>query len=269
MGCIQDIKALVEIMKHVPPIKRKISNFANSMGFRYTEYNKHVTIYPNGHGIQIFTCTIKILDKTKCNYIYRNVDLNDAGKDFVFPTMKKMLETDYRTRFKDVGFWYQSENNFISGIEEFYWSETNLTREDLTFKRDQKHMRWRFKINRGKIENNRTYDFCSVLSVPNMFPITDGKFDKKKQPYDNYEFNSICTYDLKVNKMTYILSFDRGIVEPEFLSCAYYNNSRKEFPLPLKKENNFLYNKYIAKYKNLSYNNKVHYRWELPHLSGN
>ncbi|HCC34489.1 MAG TPA: hypothetical protein DEQ02_02160 [Ruminococcaceae bacterium] len=230
--------------------------------YEYLDYSKHVTLYPDGRGIIIHTYEILTKDKCGCSEIFRKLDLSDAAKAFKFPRLEKLKSTDLKNRFTHDGFWYESDNNFITSAEERYWSDSNFHEEDKSLDTD-KHLRWVYKVNTGKIENGKTYKFNDFFSFKDMFPITGGVVDKAKLPYEPYEFSSCCTYNCKVKNMTYIISFERDI-KASSLTCEYTANGLS-YPktIETEKENNYIYQKYIAKYKNLRYNNNIKISWDI------
>lgn len=259
------IESLTNIIKNIIDIKNKLTakNAANKKdGFYYEEYTKHLTIYKNGHGILMYSFTLRITDSKKCTTIYRKINCEDASRDFRFDTLSNMQKTNIDERFNKMGFWYESDNKFISSACEFNWDDDNPERQKNIV--NPKQLKWIFKINNSILENGNKYKFNYILSLPDMFPITNYEYDHLKEPYADYEFVSLFNSDNKVKNVTYILSFERGFNLTQTPKCAYYikgNASRTN--LKVNRENNFIYQKYIARYKNLSYNNNIEYVWDI------
>ena len=234
--------------------------------YYYKKYRKHITIYKNGHGILFVSGSIYFKKKENCKRIFRKLDLSDACKNFKFPTIKNMSKTILDDRFDKNGIWYESQNDFISGIKEFYWSDKNPSKEDPALRANPKHLRWYFSIDQSKIENGKSYDFNYAIALNDMFPITNGKLDPEKMPYGNYAFNSEINIDTKVADMEYIVSFDRGICVELPIECIYFNEKRKQQELPITQENTLFYQKYVAKRKRMRYNNIIAFQWRIKSL---
>lgn len=230
--------------------------------FYYKDYTKHLKIFENGNGIFLYSFTINILNAKECDKIYRYADVSDDTKIFEFDKLENLMKTNIKDRCSKAGFWFESDNDFISQVVEFPWDENVKTRKEANLSLQE--LKWYFQIDTAKIENKRDYKFNYVISIPDMFPITDGKYDKSKETSPDYSFISLFTLDTKVNNCTYILSFEKEIKLTKPPSCSYYTKGHPNKKL-LKPEieNNRIYQRYVVKCKNLKCYNNIEYEWDI------
>ena len=252
---------LITIIEAVLKIT-KIKNFKKSNdGFYYKNYVKEVEIYRNGTVIIKHSFTIIITDANKCDRIYRFIDVSDDTNIFKFGKLEDIMKTNIEKRFYEAGFWYDSDNNFLNAVE-FPWDENDRTKRKSQL--SSQELRWYFGLDTAELEDGKGYNFKYAASIPNMLPMTDGKYDKTKETSPDYSFTSMLALDNKVKKCTYILSFEKGIIITEPPSCSYYTKggTNREL-LKAKIEENLFYKKYITKCKNLEKNNIVEYTWDI------
>lgn len=235
---------------------------SKAKGYYYKKYTKHVTAYKNGHGILISTIKLHVIKSELIDRLYCKLDLNDACKNFSFEPLNQMQLVDMEERFRKLGFWVKSQNNIVVNTVEFYWDDSDVSRTDMSYKNDKKHLRWYFEIDNSVLENGKNYDITFAFSIPDMFPLTKGAFDMDKVPYENFEFSSSCTYDTRVDEFEYIISFEKGI-NPTNVNCKFMNNGRHAKKIKTNFKTLAFYNVYIAKHKKLKCYNNVCYNWNI------
>jgi hypothetical protein len=234
--------------------------------FYIEDFEKHVTVYKNGHGIFREALRLKALNYEGCDYLIRRLNIEDAAKDTVFLSLEEMKETDMRDRFTKQGFWYESQGGLVGEPVEFYWSDDDYKKEDNRLRDNPKEFRFRFSLNRAKRSEFHNIDYA--ISIPGMFPITDGCFDAEKTDDKNYRFgSSIRVNHTHVKKLKYILSFEKGmqnIEEPSFtLTEKFANGQSREKNIKTEYVSSVFYDRYIAEIEAPSFNNRIECKWVL------
>jgi len=256
IGFIADI---ITIGEKFPEIIKKIKKLND--GFYYKNYEKEVFIHENGHVIIAHSFTIAITDSNRCDKIYRDIDVSDDTNIFKFDKLDDLIKTDISKRYSEAGFWYSSENNLLKAVE-FPWDEDD--REKRKHKILPQQLKWYFEIDKTKIINGKDYNFKYAASIPNMLPITDGKYDKTKETSPDYSFISMLSIDNEVKNCKYVLSFDKKIEISQFPICAYYTKGGgKRKLLTCQFESGLFYDNYITKCKILKKNNNIEYKWNI------
>ena len=230
-------------------------------GFYYENYEKELEIYRDGTVIIKHSFKIIITDSTKCYRIYRYIDVSDDTNIFVFGSLADLMKIDISKRFSEAGFWYNSDNNFLTAVE-FPWDENNRARQKSQI--IPQELRWYFQLDTAELENGKGYNFKYAASIPNMLPMTDGKYDKTKENSPDYSFISLLALDNIVKRYTYILSFEKGIEMTQPPLCSSYTKGGENQKL-LKAiiEDDLFYKKHIITGKNLKSNNIVEYTWDI------
>lgn len=257
-------------IKNLFYLKKFFEKYKYGKDYYFEEYDKHITIYKNGHGILITSFKLKILNPKKFTSLRRSLSIKDGKKSARFEALEKMLKTDKGERFDSLGFWFNSDDNIITEACEYYYSDTDPAKEDKSLKNDPKILRWRFKINSGKIKKDKSYNIKYAISVPGMFPIEDGKFDTNNNPFDVYdEFSSSLTVTHAMKKIVYTISLEKGIEIADNLECQLLDHEKNGTETKELVEGKMLdelfYDKYIYTIENPNINSSIEIKWNIRH----
>lgn len=155
-----------KISKLFKPLFDKFRYLRNKdFPYYFENYTKHVTIYKNGNGIIINTADLVVTNIDDFNKIFRKLNIEDGKANIKFPSLEKMKSESKTNRFDNFGFWFYSEDKIISSIKEFYWSDTDTTKEDFKIKQNPKEMRWVFDFNKSKIQKMKKYKIIYMFSI--------------------------------------------------------------------------------------------------------
>lgn len=177
----------------------------NNVSFRITNMSKSVTAYKNGHGIISQDIELEIINRTKMKTFKRMLDISDAPAQCKFKQLKNMRKTKINDRFSQLGFWYKSEPfGVISSVEQVF-EESSETRIVFNFIFEEGHLS-KYKANHIKL----SYGF----SIPNLYPITDGKFDSSLLREGHQSSVISSNFSVNYDKMKFYqctLGFEDGI----------------------------------------------------------
>lgn len=247
-------------------IKNKM--FLKKNSHYFDKYHKHLTIYKNGTGIIINSFDI-VFNRHVKEDLKRAINISDGKKDAGFPTLKEMQKTKLEDRFHEYGFWMKSEDNIISYAKEQYWCDTDSSYEDTNLKKDNKELRWIFHFNYSRIQNKRKYHVVYVMSIPGMFPITNGKLDlQSANDYniiENTEIGNCSSMKIRnmINEFKYTVSFENGIEVDSPPECDEFTVSDKKIKQKLELDDNILYNKYTCYIKKPSIGSRIKIKWNF------
>lgn len=269
MGMIALLTEFIRFAKEISPWFRDF-RLLRSSPYYYLDVTKHLTIYPDGHGILIMSNLIRINNRLECKRLYKKVDVTDGARDMHFDTLANMHAVGRDARFDCLGFWYESENSIVRSVKEHYWSEEGYELEDRQAKENPKIFKWYFELDHTRIKDGGTYKIDCALSIPGMFPLRDGMLCEKKKPYDDYSFQSSSSLDMYTRNMRFILSFDKDIQLASDPTCTY-SAGRAASPRELapNMEYNCFYNKYIANHKKIEHHNSIVYQWDVHEIRRN
>lgn len=255
--------------KKVDEISKDDDNKDN-FPYHFNDYTKHITIYKNGNGIIINSFNLVVTDVEKFDKIYRRLNIEDGKKDSKFSTLEKMMRTEKDDRFNKFGFWCHSESNIINGIKEFYWSDTNKTKEDKKIKENPKEIRWYFDFNSGIIQQNKEYKVVYVISIEGMYPIIDGEFDQSinNDPNSVDENETSIEIMQNINNFNYIVSFEDGITLDREPICEICDNNpmyNDNHPVSDLIDYNILFKKHNFNITNPVLGSKIKVSWKFKH----
>lgn len=265
-GLLSSLKILNVIMNVFISIKNNFSFQKTSHYFK--NYHKHLTIYNDGTGVLINSFDI-VFNKNIKEELKRAINISDGKKTANFPKLKEMMKTDIDERFSKYGFWLYSENNIISNCTEKYWSDTDETKDDIRLKNDPKELRWVFKFNYSVIKENKSYHVVYVLSVPDMFPISQGVLDEESANdinilmNDEYESSSSMRIINRIKNFKYTVSFDSKVKLKSAPQCQMYNIDSKKNIQKLDLDHNIIYNKYTCSIKNPKLGTNIKIAWNF------
>lgn len=274
MGKIDDVTKSITLLTKIIEL---FSNIKNSFILKKTshyfrKYHKHLTIYKDGTGIIInsFDIVFNKNDKNMRKDLKRGINISDGKKTAHFPKLSDMKKLDLDNRFKDFGFWMYSDDNIISSCKEKYWTDTSDDSfEDTNIKNNDKELRWVFSFNYSRIKKNQPYHIVYIISIPGMFPLTDGKLDLSVANDINLVQNpdignsSSMKITNRIENFTYTVSFFNGIgleCQPE---CDVYKINEKNDKQKLDMENNILYNKYSCNIKKPKLGSTIKIKWNF------
>jgi hypothetical protein len=239
---IKSVIALLELLsKLIVPIREAVRDIKfrkNKLCYYIDDSTKSVTIYKNGHGIIINTLRLKILDKLAFNKdgLIRTIDFcNTTKKDVKLPSFEDMINQDKINRFTDYGFWYQSTSNVM--------------RHHVVIDEDNRKQ-LSFKLDLGvDIDNEDFIEFTYSLSIPGLFPISDGYFDVENALSDA-PFETSLNIENQINKFTYIVSFEKGVkIQSEeikgIIELEKVNNDLVKEDQTVKHIHDIFYNKFL------------------------
>ncbi len=198
------------------------------------------------------------------------MNIEDGIANSNFPKLKKMKSTDIDKRFQDYGFWFCSDDNIITKAKERYWDREDPQKIDNKSKNNPKELRWEFSINESKLKKNRIYKVTYVMSIPGMFPVNDGYYNKylrDEKFHDESILSSSMCVEHSIKKLKYIISFENGIKLDEMPRCEV--NKRLKNNIISKKivhgeeENNYIFDKYSYTIKKPRFQSKVKISWGI------
>ena len=136
--------------------------------FEYSKFYKKIAIYENGHAILINYLEIKANEKLE--KIERFIDVADGCKDIKLPLFKQMEKLPKEERFKNPGFWFNSN----------YKIEMKLIEDIAT--RKSFHI-----VFNPALENGNFIKISYAFSIPCAYPLSNGKLDFSKASQIPYE----------------------------------------------------------------------------------
>lgn len=237
--------------------------------YYFEDYTKHVTIYKNGNGIIIISSTLVVTDISNFNKkIYRKLNIEDGKSTSKFPTLKTMMKTSKSERFNKFGFWYYSEDNIVEDVREFYWSDTDKSKEDKLIKRKDKELRWYFRINGSKLTEGKKYQITYVISVEGLYPIEEGTFNQEISNDPNSEEGSSSGMEIAqdIKNFKYVVSFKEGIKlksTPAGEVCKQRYTDEKNITIKGDHEYNVLFNKYTFPVDKPLLGSKIKVYWQF------
>lgn len=234
--------------------------------FYFKNYCKHLTIYRNGHGILINSCEIRVLNKDKFERFKRNIDISDGKINAVFKPLKEIKMDLPCDRFNKLGFWYNinTVSDLLEGIDD-------------VLSENKKSIDFIFKFNKGVLKSlkGRSFKLSYALSIPGMFPIINGIFDSANKPDSFAGFSSSLEVFHRVEEITYIISFEKGI-EVDKSNISFYNEYKESMSNGRKiiqKDLNFtldpdvFYNKFLVKIIKPRYQSQIVVKWNVKEES--
>ena len=236
-----------------------------TLDYYFEEYNKHLTVYKDGHGILIDSFTLVINDIDSIQKFKRLIDINDGQINTSLPKLSVMKRTDIKDRFKKYGFWCKccNDNKLIHSVEEKYWSENDDEIDEVS-QNDPKVLKWIFRINISSIKIGFPYKIVYVISLPKMFPINNGRFSEEianhKMTHGKYKTEFSSKHIIK--KFSQTISFEnrfdlKNIPNGKILK---YGNTKN---LHFVNDNNIIYDKYIFTANNIGENDIIEIEWSF------
>ena len=266
MGIISELDAATNIWQKIfRHFKRYGNKEKQCDDYYYEEYNKKIFVKTNGNGLIVSSCNLKVIDPLKTDGLIRTIDIHDAKLTSCFEPFEKMRATSMEKIFSEYGFWYKSDNDIITDVEEFY------EKSDLHKKDDPKFISIRFIVDTTKLEKNRIYKIVYAFSVPGLYPIKDGRFDDSSQDRKSYEdFRSYVSTGHIGHHLRFAAYFESGIEFKEKpsgnlkLSSSVKKNKKnsiKEYNCIFK--DNIFYKKYHFEVDNPQDYTEIYLKWNI------
>lgn len=233
--------------------------------YYYEEYNKKIFIKKNGDGLIVSSCILRVVDPLKTDSLIRTLDISDAKIGTHFETLEKMRTTSIDNIFSEYGFWYKSENDIVSDVEEYY-EEENVSK-----KNNDKFISIKMIIDTTKLEAGRTYKIMHAFSIPGLFPIENGRFDVVNQDRNNYkEFRSYVSTSHIGHHLRFAAYFEEGIDFKErpsgnkiLSSAARKNKKNSEKTHNCIFKDNVFYKKYHFEIENPQEYSSIYMKWNI------
>lgn len=232
--------------------------------FYFKNYAKHLTVYRNGHGILINSFTIRVLNKEKFEKLEREIDISDSKKQTCFPEPNRIRNVPLGSRFRKFGFWYLCDSNGCYDL---------IQEVEIEPFRHQKGIKFNFKIDKRVLMtlNSNYFYLTYALSIPGMFPIQNGFLDMPNLPDNFDQFNSSLEVIHRIEKLNYIVAFEKGIavdnstikfsVLNKTKTCHEEYTNKKE--LKLNFANDIFYDKYSINIKRPKYHSQILINWDV------
>lgn len=267
-GFISKINAIFSITNNTQKIKRCITKkLRKNKDYVVNKQYKKIVIYRNGQGIIEHSFDFDVLNPSKFKHFYRMLNIEDGWVTASFPTLKIMKGTQKEKRISEYGFWYNSDNDFVDNVEEYYWSKPNVGEIDNISLNNNKELKFKFDINGNKIKSNDVNNLTYSISVPQMFPITNYKYDESKANLKNNVFSTQLVVENDILNIKYVVGFETGFKfkkEPECtITKSSRNHNSKSDDIVGKIRNNNFYTYYEFDIQKLSYNDVIKIKWEL------
>lgn len=193
-------------------VREHISHYCNKTGkkgcndYYFDEYNRKVFVKKNGSGLIVSAVKLKVVDPEKIDYFNRTLDISDGKKTAAFTDFKQMKEVPLENIFNEYGFWYISQNEIITDAEEYYDDMDKPQADRNNF------LGFRLISDNTKLKKGLSYTFSYAISVPDLFPISDGYFDDQMADRKNYEsFSSYVSASHFGDLLKFSMYFEQGI----------------------------------------------------------
>ena len=258
------LRVFKTVFKGVPKVAKKFSK--NKEPYYYKEYNKKVFIKRNGNGIIVASLLLWVNNKESTEGIIRTFDISDAKEGTKFPDFDTLLENgekmDLRekTPFEDYGLWCWSEGDIVTDIIKKY------DKIDKPRKNDPRFLSFKMILNKAALEKNKSYRITYALSVPGLYPISNGYFSGTKEDHEKYGSfqTSINTY-LSHDILKYSVYIEKGIVFSE-KPQGYFVDRKKQgelVPNSCNYKDNMFYEKFDFTVAKPQIYDKIYMEWDL------
>lgn len=250
---------LIEKIKNLfSPLFTKVSDWKyRNDAFYMDNCKKHTTIYKDGHGISTYEFDLRVLKPEQCTEINVRINCMDGKRSLDIPAVNDMLNKPFSIRFTDFGLWYSADNDIIQ----------NITDETTSKKMYNKCLNCRLDINESRLQKYKTYHCVYAVSIPDMFPIENGNFDKellyKRYRKDNdYMMCSSKIFVTPTKKFEFILSFENSVVFDKSPVCKWEDqNGTVKKKIHGTNVKDIFYTRFHYKIKNPEKGDKVSVKW--------
>lgn len=268
MGIIDKISGLNALFLFKKNITENVYSFSKAKEDYYVNKQyKKVVIYKGGHGIIENSFDFKINKPENFKSFYRCLNISDGNTNSNFPSLSDMIKCDMCNRFKSFGIWFNSTNNFINNVEEFYWSEGNVNSVDSAAKSNSKILKFKFNTNSNNIIEESLNNLTYTISVPGLYPISQYKYDSNVANIESEDFSSSIIVKYNILYIRYVIGFESGFEFEQEPTCTLTkcksNYRSKILNIRGKIRNNNFYTYYEFDIKRLKHNDKITITWKL------
>jgi hypothetical protein len=146
----------------------------------YKKMDIELYIHSNGNALLNFSSIIHINNKYDILPIAQQLDLFDAAKEFTKIPLQDMLAKKKDFNNREFGFWFRPEKGIIKTVKDYYWDDNDPLSnvENVNDRSKEKLIKWEIILDDEMIESGQDYPLDIAVSLPNMFPMSNGKFDK-------------------------------------------------------------------------------------------
>lgn len=267
--------ALNELLPFLEPVDAGLSiggrvlcfleKFRPSFSYRndyyFEEVNKKVFIKKNGDGMVICAFDLFVIRPNKVEDFVRGIDISDAKKNTKFPSFRTMRKKKLNF-FSDYGFWYESEQNIITSVEECY---DDPTLSELKNTPVGKRLGVKFLIDKNKLQPKHKYRVVYAYSIPGLYPVKEGKHDREEYNYKNYgKHQSSMNVRHTSKRLKFAIYLENGFqLKAVPLGHAIKQRTNKKIdPDVCVVRNNILYTKYLYELKNPEKYAKIYIDWQ-------
>ena len=244
MGFFGELDAFTNLWTKIKAFFKKDKLQKQCDDFYYEEFNKKIYVRKNGDGLIVSSFILKIIDSSKTTHLVRTLDIRDAKRDTKFPDFSLMRQCPIEKAFTEYGFWFVSDNDIITDVEEFY-DEIDITKQT-----DDKYISIKFNLDTASLVAGKSYKFAYAYSIPGLFPISDGRFDVENADRSQYpNFNSFVSTKDVGHHLRFSAYFEEGIQfkeKPIGVAIRYKSSKKgkKETKYSCNYKNNIFYKKY-------------------------
>ena len=241
----------------------KVPKFLFRHDYYFEEVNKKVFVKKNGDGFVVCACDLYVIRPEKVNDFVRGFDISDGKKSCRFPKLKTMQRRNINF-FEDYGFWCDSQNNFITSVEENYDSSSfDIKRKEIS---ERKCIGVKFHVDKSLLKSKQKYRFVYGFSVPGLYPVNNGKHDR--QEYDYKQYGKHSSYiDVKhlAKNLRFAIYLERGmkLQEAPFGHAIKPNQSKEIEPRVCEVRDNLMYTKYLYTLKRPEKYQSIWVDWKL------
>ena len=220
--------------------------------FVFEQYTKHLTVYQDGHGILVNDFLVNILNSENFESFERKLYIRDACIDTAFKPLREMRQVDKRSRFTEMGFWYEP---------------TDLIKDVLPVVNTKKELEWKFLFDKNKIkhEKMRKINISYSVSLPGMFPIQGGYFNPDLSPTRDYIFSSSISVRHKIKSLIYILALEKDIRVAEHPAFKIFPCGEDHAckSVDFEDKSDIFYSRYVAQIKKPLVGSKIQVSWKI------
>ncbi len=242
--------------------KHLIPNFLYQQDYYFEEVNKKVFVKANGDGAVVCSCDLYVIRPEKMKHFIRVFDISDAPKSTKFPSFKSIPKKK-KVFFNGYSFWYQSENDIISGVEEY--SDEDFTQDEIEKIKERRLLGVRFFIDKNKLETKHKYRILYGYSVPKLFPIINGKHDTSEYSKKTYKYSTSMSVKRMAKKLRMSVYLENGIcIQEAPQGKAIKVSDSQTVPSDIcEVRDNILYTKYLYEIKRPEKYNSIKIQWKL------
>lgn len=266
LACISGAETALNLLE-----KASKSNFISSLKYKFKKIDyyfdktiKEITLDINGNAIITYCTDVCVINPNKPIEIKRSINIDDADINTKFTDLEDMRKCDIHNAPNQLGFWYKSTEDVVQGIEERDWDIEQPT----GYMNNHRILQWVFKLDPNKLSANRMYRIVYVVSIPGMYPITNGHIDVNKLPNSSIK-SSISQMHISymVNKIIYKLNLDVGINLKSTPSCEKiihkHNNNDIKTPIKALLDTDLRYNKYAFVTERPEFGSTIRIKWDV------